>query len=249
MEESYQVIRLGCTGCGRPWSMVPQVVTAEVDTFRPLYSPCCGSRVHPEAISFEQTTRADVVGFIARLDAVEERVARESTAFREEAMRRLTDDKVMRDTLTAAQARGTSLHNQLVASRVRASSYRLAAIRLADLMRANFEDRRIQQLQGIVRDLGDALKQTQHERKLAAEASDHGTWVWSETPDDDIESMGDDMLVTMAAAQLRALLQRAAARAVAKAVIPDVDSTYAADHGPFAVSWSEGAAKPEDDAE
>lgn len=48
------------------------------------------------------------------------------------------------------------------------------------------------------------------ERNAVAQAAEErdGKWIWSDTPGDDLESMSDDMVVTMTARQLRAEVRR-----------------------------------------
>lgn len=51
------------------------------------------------------------------------------------------------------------------------------------------------------------LEQVRRERNAAASIAAHGTWVWSDTDDNALDGLCDDALVTMRAAQLRALLE------------------------------------------
>jgi hypothetical protein len=64
----------------------------------------------------------------------------------------------------------------------------------------------LDEARGNVDRLTTELASVRHDRKVAEEAAHNGTWVWSDTDPNDLETMGAEMVVTMTAAQLRALL-------------------------------------------
>lgn len=68
------------------------------------------------------------------------------------------------------------------------------------------ETRQAAKLDAMAAELSAALEESRVLRSERARARDGGAWVWSDVDDNDLDSMGDDMCITMTAGQLRSLL-------------------------------------------
>lgn len=122
------------------------------------------------------------------------------------------------------------------AAQKRSEAAEVQAVRLADQLRASQDSERANSFhyatklaeranlaevaEAKLADLGDELRsaladatRAREERDLAARGVE-GRWLWSDTDPNDLESMGDAMLVTMTAGQLRRLLAEKLAASV-----------------------------------
>lgn len=134
-----------------------------------------------------------------------------------EALAMKAECKTLRDTLTAAQIRGSALHNGLVEAKGRVAAYWEACQRLkAELRRSmalcEATERRCERLRSGNLELQRDRDEMRDERNAVAGAQDEGWWVFEGSSRDDIYGMSEDMVVMMTAKQLRKLLAEAAER-------------------------------------
>lgn len=172
--------------------------------------------------AFDDTSRAprESVNEALEREAMMKKLSRkQSSKLRLHALPLLRDAiearDTMRDTLTRAQKRGTELHNRICYLKGRVSDYREAAMRLAEQVRFYRDQvdslrQKNERLAANYLSIQRMRDQMRDERNAVARATEEGVWVFQDTPEDDIESMSDQMIVTMTAKQLRALLAAAA---------------------------------------
>lgn len=81
---------------------------------------------------------------------------------------------------------------------------REAVLQLVERIRE--QDKRLFELRETIDDYDAQCRDLKRERDVVETVDIHGTWIWSDTDPNHIESMGAEMVVTMTAGQLRKML-------------------------------------------